>query len=100
MAQAQCVQCCANNHAAGYKSFYADVITCACTSGGCLGNFEGGTASCTQLECTSGSLGATCFACAQSSISAGGLCESQVAAECQSNAQCVAYVDCANTCPP
>ncbi len=94
---ASCTTCCTNNHPTGATAFCSDVPA-SCCSNDCLGT------SCTAAQCANlasigcgglpGGSGAACNACVLPKIAPTGICTQSLPANCNSDAQCLAYATC------
>jgi hypothetical protein len=86
-----CGTCCQNNHSAGASRWLSLVTTCECnTPGDCI--FE-----CSATFCANQNADTTCADCIEQNIGSGQDCD--VSPSCNANADCAAYVSCANNCP-
>jgi hypothetical protein len=94
-----CGQCCATNHASGYKTFTDSLLACACGGTGADGGAPCATA-CVDTFCKSPPANptATCNTCLQSSVGATGACTDTVGTACQGSADCVAEQKCIALC--
>lgn len=103
--KAKCQECCVAEHKEGSKTFDAALIACACTDGVCK-------TECATTACASPATApdAACKACLGASVkspgdagspdAAGpdGKCVGPVTSACSSDAKCVAYVTCLQSC--
>lgn len=99
-----CQDCCGLEHPAGQKTFAAALLACACTDAICK-------TECSSTACATPSVAPSdvCKACLNESIRAAkpdagpdgggdGKCVDSVKSACSSDAKCVAYATCLNTC--
>ena len=98
--QNACAQCCATNHASGYKTFTDSLFACACKGTGT----DAGTGPCAK-DCETSACAATpaaltpaCNTCLQNSVSATGACQPPVVAACSANPDCLAQQKCVPAC--
>jgi hypothetical protein len=88
MPHTACETCCAQIHAQGYQLGLQEAATCACPT--CAGACATEYCASPPQDSQTGDACDTCFR--------GTSCPSQVQQECDQNADCVAYLACAN-CP-
>ena len=100
----KCQTCCAAEHPAGAKTFFAALLACACTDAVCK-------SVCATSSCASPPTAATdaCKTCLADSLrtagadagadgGADGKCVDSVKTACSSDGKCVAYATCLGTC--
>lgn len=95
-----CGQCCATNHAAGYKVFQDSLIGCTCKGTGADGGVGPCATQCATTICaaTPASPDATCNMCLQTAVGSGGSCNMQVGSDCTAAPDCLAQQKCIAPC--
>jgi hypothetical protein len=94
-----CGTCCITNHQAGYKTFQASLLACACTGTGADGGAPCSTeCGATICAATPKNPDAACSACLQASIGAGGGCQEKLTTDCTADKDCLAEQTCVAQC--
>jgi hypothetical protein len=92
-AHTACVNCCINNHSAGYDRYLTLLANCECVSPGAC------KTDCTTSFCVDRNQTDTlCNVCIQANSGSGGVCD--VTSSCNLNGDCAALLACATACPP
>lgn len=95
-----CGQCCATNHAAGYKTFSETLLSCACEGTGADGGAAPCSTECGDTICATPQKAPTdaCNKCLQDSVGQDGACLPPVSSACTADPDCLDQQKCVAQC--